>query len=301
MRKYLNLDIAGSVSEFELLIRKVLPKNILFQIVYGKGVEFDGYRDFAPDEDSSNIDWKATVRSNRVLARKYIEERDLKFVFLIDVSDNMVFGSTKKLKCEYVAELVSALAHVILVSGDRVGFILFNNNIVRDIPLKFGERQFNTLTYELSNPLNYGGVCDFNSVLDKLLVRLDPSTSVIFLVSDFLSLEERNKKMFQSLAALFETIAIVVKDPLDVTLPLINKELVVEDPETMKKMIINPKIAKTSYEANASEQTRFMRSIFNDSQIDFVEFSTDEHFALNLAEFLKERSKRRFYKKKNVH
>jgi len=129
MKRELNLDIAGSVAAFEKLIRKVLPRNIFYKVVYGKGFEFDGYRDFAQDEDASNIDWKASRRAQKLLTRKYIEERDLKILFLIDVSDNMIFGSTEKLKCEYTAELVAALSHLILFSGDKVGFKFFNNSI----------------------------------------------------------------------------------------------------------------------------------------------------------------------------
>ena len=301
MEKKLNVDIPTSVAEFEMLIKKVLPKNIIFQIVHGRGLEFDGYRDFAPDEDSNNIDWKATVRAGRTLARKYIEERDLKIMFLIDVSDNMIFGSTKRLKCEYVAELVAALAHVILIAGDRVGFVLFSDKIVKIRMPGFGERQFNILSQELSDPLNYGGNSDLGSVLNILLGLLDKSTSMVFLISDFVKLNEENKKNLDLLSALFETIAIVVKDPLDKSLPEVNKEVVIENPATRERLLINPKIAKHSYEIYALEQLDSMKKIFRNAGTDFAEFNTSSPFALDLATFLKERSKRRTYKRKDVH
>ena len=102
---------------------------------------------------------------------------------IIDVSDNMVFGSTNKLKCEYTAELTAALAHLILLSGDRVGFVLFNDNIVRFRPPGWGDKQFNILSQELAEPLNYGGYSDLNQVLNNLLGTLDRSLTLVFVIS----------------------------------------------------------------------------------------------------------------------
>lgn len=301
VERKLNLDIPGSVSEFEMLIKRVLPKNILFQIIYGKGLEFDGYRDFTQDDDSGRIDWKATVRAQRTLVRKFIEERDLKILFLIDVSDSMIFGSTEKLKCEYAAELSAALSHLILNSGDRVGFVLFNDKVVHFRAPGLGEKQFNIFSHEISNPLNYGGKFDLNNVLENVLGRMDRSTSMVFVISDFLKFDEKNNENLKSLASLFETIAIVVRDPLDKTLPDINKEIVIESSSTGEKLIVNPKIARHNYELNSLEQMNVVKKFFQDSGIDFSEFMTDSHFALNLAEFLKERAKKRTYKKQDGH
>ena len=301
MKRELNLDIPGSVAEFELLLKRVLPRNILYQLVYGNGVEFDGYREFTQNDDGANIDWKASVRSQGLLVRKYIEERDLKIMFLVDVSDNMIFGSTEKLKCEYAAELIAALAHVMLIAGDRVGFVLFNDNIVKFRFPGFGDKQFNVLSHELSNALNYGGGSDLNNVLENLLGTLNKDTSMVFLVSDFVILNETNKKNLELFSVLFETIALIIKDPLDLTLPNVNKELAIENPRTGERLIINPKIAKEAYEVNAAQQTELIKDIFRESNIDFAEFNSKEHFALNLAQFLTERVKRRVYKKKDVH
>ena len=95
----------------------------------GKGLEFDGYRDFSPDDDAQDIDWKASSRSGRTIVKRYKEERDLKIMFLVDVGDNMVFGSTPKLKCEYATELTAAFSHILVNTNDKIGFILFGDEI----------------------------------------------------------------------------------------------------------------------------------------------------------------------------
>jgi len=298
----LNLDIAGAVSELETLLKRVLPKNIMYQIVLGKGLEFDGYRDYTETDDASLIDWKASVRGKKTLIRKYVEERDLKFIFLIDVSDNMVFGSTEKLKCEYAAELAAALSHLILVNGDRFGFVLYNDNIVsRRVP-ELGNKQFEIFVNELSNPLIYNGGSNLNIVLDTLSDDLDRNTSMIFIISDFVKFDETYKKNLEALAGLFEIVAVIVRDPLDNHLPMMNKELIIENPETKEKLLINPKIAAKIYEENAFRQLSLVKKIFRDNNIDFLELSTEKYFAEEFAVFLKERiSGGRVVRIKNEH
>jgi uncharacterized protein (DUF58 family) len=302
MEKSLNLDIAGAVSELETLLKKVLPKNIMFKLLLGKGLEFDGYRDFNQSDDAVLIDWKASVRQQKPLVRKYIEERDLKFLFLIDVSDNMIFGSTAKLKCEYSAELAAAVSHLIVTTGDRFGFVLYNNQIIKIRPPETGTRAFEIFVHELSTPSNYGGISNLSRVIEPLIKTMPSDIAIIFIISDFVRLDESYKMNLELLSGLYETIAIVVRDPLDMKFPEINKEVVIEDPETREKLLINPKIAKELYERNASEQFDKIKDIFRDLNIDFLELCTDMSFSTEFAAFLEERTKGgRVVKSQNVY
>jgi uncharacterized protein (DUF58 family) len=301
MEKKLNLDIPGAVSEFEMLIKKVLPRNIMYKFLLSKGLEFDGYRDYTQADEASNIDWKASVRGKRLLMRKYIEERDLKFMFIIDVSDNMVFGSTEKLKCEYAAELSAAVAHLMLTTGDRVGFVLFSNKVLEIRIPKLGTKQFDIFAHSLSDPLTYGGVSDLNKVLEELIETLDRSTSLVFLISDFVKVDENHKKNLETLANLFETVAVIIRDPLDKGFPALNKEVIIENPETGEKLLINPKVAKGVYERNALNQLNSVKQIFRDFNIDFLELLTDKPFSPEFAGFLKERISGGRVVRKNVY
>ena len=302
MEKKLNLDIPGKVSELEVLLNKVLPKNIIYRLVFGKGLEFDGYKDFTPDDDASLIDWKATVRAKKILIKKYIEERDLKFVFVIDVSENMVFGSTEKLKCEYIAELSAALCHLILISGDRVGFVLFSDRILKSYFPSSGTRQFDIFVQEISEPYIYGRASDLNSVLEELTRTLDRTVSLVFIISDFVRMDASYLKNLELFSGLFETVAVIVRDPLDKTLPSLNKEIIIEDTESYEKLIINPRVAKNVYERNALQQLNFVKESFNNLGIDFLELSTERSFAEDFAVFLKERIKKeRKIKVENVY
>lgn len=302
MERKLNLDIAERVSELEILMKRVSPKNIIYRIVLAKGFEFDGYRDYTSQDDSQLIDWKASVRAKKTLVRKYIEERDLKFVFFIDISDNMVFGSTDKLKCEYCAELSAALVHLILSAGDRVGFFLYNDKIERMRRPELGNKQFEIFVNDISDPLIYEGKSDLNKILDLETGCLDKSTSLVFLISDFIRMDESYKKNLETLSSLYETVAIIIRDPLDNSLPDSNKEIIIQNSDSGEKLLINLKVAKKSYEINAADQLNMVKKIFKDCNIDFLELSTAESSSQGIAEFLIERIKRgRKEKTKNVY
>lgn len=302
MEKKLNLDIAGAVTEFGELMKEFEITRILYKIIFrGKGLEFDSYRDFASDDDASDIDWKASQRSNKLLVKQYIEERDLKIMFVADFSDNMLFGSTEKLKCEYTAELSAAIAHLMLTTGDRVGFVLFSDKVVEIRIPKLGTKQFDIFTSHLSDPLTYGGTSDLNKVLEELIETLNRDTSLVFLISDFVKVNENYKKNLETLAGLFETIAVIVRDPLDESFPELNKEVIIENPETGEKLLINPKVAKGVYEKNALNQLNSVKQIFRDFNIDFLELLTDKPFSPEFAGFLKERIRGGRVVRKNVY
>ena len=263
-------------------------------LLRGKGLEFDSYRNFSPDDDSASIDWKASKRANALLVKQYVEERDIKVMFLIDISDDMIFGSQEKLKCEYCAELVASIGYVITnTTSDQVGCIFFNNNIVHVTPLAPGKKQFETIVHEISDPDIYGGVSNMKDFLDKVMEMLDPTLSLVFLISDFVKVDENCKNKLEDMGALFETIAIMVRDPLDRTFPDMNKEVVIEDPSTKERMVVNPKIAKKIYEENALRQENMVRKMFEIANIDCLTLGTEEDFSPKLAMFLKNRAERR--------
>ncbi len=296
MEKRLNLDIVGNISEFELLIKEFLIRRIIYKTIFrGKGLEFEGYRDFAYDDDAADIDWKASTRANKLLIKQYTEERDLKIMFLVDISDNMLFGSTKKLKCEYAAELSATLAHLILNSNDKIGYVLFNDKAIKIILPEKGTKQFNMFVEDLSNPSVYGGISNIKKILEFLLDYLDNSINSVIIISDFIGVNKDISKTLNLFSSKFETIAIMVKDPLDKTMPKIKGEVVIEDPVTKEQIIVDPSVIGEIYEKNALEQEKIVKKIFFECGIEFLDLTTDKHFPFYLAEFLKERVEKRKY------
>ncbi len=287
-KRRLNVDIDGSVSEFKTMLRefKLKRKKVIFR---GKGLEFDGYRNFSPDDDAGEIDWKSSLRAQKLLVKQYKEERDLKIMFLIDVGSNMVFGSTEKIKCEFATELIAAFTDLLINSEDRIGFFLFSDTINPFINCKGGSKHFQFFMEILSNGLNYGGKTNLDQALDFAMNHLDNSIFSVVIISDFLSMTNETFTKLNFLSHKFETIAIQIRDPLDVTLPEIEGEIVLENPSTSEQVIINPKVTKNAYEKYVSEQEKIIKQIFKKSGVDYLNLITDKSFAPPLAMFLKER------------
>ncbi len=285
----LNVDIPKAIQEFESLLKKFYLKEKLYKTVFrGRGLEFDGYREYSPDEDSSEIDWKASVRTNRVLVRKYIEERNLKVIFAIDVSENMVFGSTEKVKCEFAVEVAAAFAHLISSANDEIGFLLFNKEVLEYIPPRPGTNQFSYFTHSISNPMIYGDSSNIRSVIGFLLESIKDVNAIV-LISDFSHFSDSSMKDLTLLGNKTEVISIIIKDPLDKTLPNMDGEIVLEDSLTGQQVLVNPKIARAVYERNVSLKDEKIRRVFEDSNVDFVELLTSKDFSIPLSQFLIER------------
>lgn len=293
MKKRLDVDIAGAISEFQSIMKEFRLKRDIYKIIFrGKGLEFEAFRDYAPDDDASNIDWKASSRAQKLLVKQYKEERDMKIMFIIDVSNNMVFGSGKKLKCEFVAEVAAAMAKVIMDANDQVGFFFFSNKVKHFLDTRIGEKHFQLFVDMLTDAKNYGGVSNIDMALDYALDYFTPSINSVIFISDFLNVTKNTEKKLTLLSNKFETILLRVRDILDITLPDVDREIIVENPQTGDQVVVNPKVAKSSYENYAWQQSKIVEAMFKKSQADYLDLVTNKSFAEPLAVFLKERSEK---------
>lgn len=290
----LNVDVAGSISELQSALRDFEIRLKLYRILFrGKGLDFEGFRSYTPEDDSSMIDWRSTVRANKLLVKQYKEEQDIKVMFVVDTGEHMITGSSKKLKAEYMVEAISALMHLVLKSGDKIGLITFNEKMTNMIPPKKGNNHFDAIVDFISDSSNYKGGSDISGMVEFLIDYVDRSVKSVIFVSDFISLKPEVLQRMQVLGTKFETLAIMIKDPLDKTLPNISGEVVLEDPVTGSQMLVNPQVARNAYAMHAKAQEDMVMSVFKQSDIDVLEMSTDVNFVPELAEFIKERVKQR--------
>lgn len=291
MEQKLKVDFAKSISEFESAIKKFKLKRILYRTVFrGKGLEFDRYNNFESGGDASFIDWNASLKANTLLIRQYIEERDLDFYFVVDVSSSMMFGSSDKLKAEYAAEVVAALSHLVLNSNDNVGLVMWTDKAVRVLPPVNSRNQLYLINDYLSNPEFYEGSFNFEGMI-KFLLKLIKSSSVIILVSDFIHLNKNCEESLKVLSSKFETLAIMVRDVLDGELPSNMPPLVLEDFYSGNQILVDPKIASARYNISTLRQKHLTERLFLDSNIDLLGLTTNESFIIPLVSFLKRRTK----------
>ncbi len=282
------------IKRLKIITRKLVDSIFVgnyMSVFRGKGLEFDGYREYTTSDDVRLIDWKASARSSKLLVKEFVEERNLNIFFLVDVSSKMIFGSINKLKYEYVNDLVAALGYVGIACNDNIGLALFNDKIVGSLPPSSGLKQFQALLKLLSNLNLYGDGYNLSSALDFLMKYLT-KRSLVIIISDFIELDQEWESHLRTISKKFDVIGIMVRDPRDRHLPDNVGEIIVGDSLSGKQLLIDPKEIKEQYESYVRQQEDYIKNVFIKNDIDFLALETDVDFIPELVRLFKIRERR---------
>lgn len=291
VKRRLKVDLTEAIGRLDITVKGAVTTGFLGNYkssVRGKGLEFEDYRGYDQNDDANLIDWKASVRANKLLIKEFVEERNLEVFFLVDASSSMIISSTPKLKSEYVAEVAASLAYTILHAGDSVGMALFTNKAVKEIPPDAGMAQFYSLSEALVNPDNYGGVFDLNNALRYCLEKLKPMTLLIIL-SDFITVNRNWETVLKMIADKFSLIGLMIRDPIDQIMPKVPGQVLVADPYSGERMIIEPKLIASEYEAESKRGVKEVNALFKDNNADFLKLDTTEGFVEPLISMFSQR------------
>jgi len=291
-KRKLNINPTPMIKKLEVLVKAKMRAGLLgayISIFKGvSGIEFDGYRDYTQDDDASLIDWKATARSKRLLVKEYVETKELEVFFLIDLSNSMVFGSTEKLKNEYAAELALTLAYIILINGDKVGYAMFNQGIIKMRRHSKGILQFIRMNADFADPNNHGGGYNLTNALEFVDNFIEKKGTMLVIISDFIG-EKRLSSKMKLIAQKFDTIAIMVRDPRDSTLPTDVDQVLIQDPFSREKTIIDSALLSSFYEAYVKKEEKETRNSFIRLNIDFIKLMTNRDFVNPMIELFSKR------------
>ena len=149
----------------------------------GRGLEFAEVRDYVPGDDIRTIDWNVTARMGHPYVKRYVEERELTILLLVDVSDSMSFGNDLRLKRESLAEMAALLGFSAIKNNDRIGMIAFSDRIIQYVPPRKGVSGVLRMVRDLLD-IRHGGETRISVVLEHLLA-VQKRRAVVFLISDF--------------------------------------------------------------------------------------------------------------------
>jgi uncharacterized protein (DUF58 family) len=165
----------------------------------GMGMEFAEVREYSPGDDVRNIDWNVTARTGKPFVKKFEEERELTVMILVDVSASGYFGIGKSLKSDLMVEIASILSFSAIKNNDKVGLLLFSDQIEKFIPPQKGRKHVFRILRELIYFKAEDRKTNISLAVEHLLHTLKRK-SVVFLLSDFIdsdfqtSLKIANKK-----------------------------------------------------------------------------------------------------------
>ena len=201
----------------------------------GRGIEFEEVREYQPGDDVRTIDWNVTARLDRPYVKRFVEERELTLMILLDRSPSMQFGTRRATKLQTAVEAVSLLAFAALRSNDRIGLMTYSDRVETYLPAAKGKRHVMRLVHQaLSAPCGSGG-----AGMEAALLQLGTvlkGRGLLFIASDF---HDPLPLLPLAQAALcHDVVAVAVSDPAEMELPSIGLINLV-DPETGSDCLVD--------------------------------------------------------------
>lgn len=200
----------------------------------GQGIEFAEVREYIPGDDVRSIDWNVTARTGTPYIKKFNETRELTVMIACDVSGSQQFGSADKFKQQAAAELAALFAFSALQNNDKVGLLLFSDQVELFVPPKKGKKHILRLIRELVAFEPKHTKTNISLSLE-MLFKVLKHQSIVVLISDFLAPVSSFERPFKLAAKKFDLIPVWVQDPLEHKLPRIPVCVGVTDPESAQE------------------------------------------------------------------
>lgn len=253
----------------------------------GKGMSFAEVRQYQYGDDIRNIDWNVTARSNEPYVKVFEEERELTLMLMVDVSGSQDFGSTDQFKRDMVTEIAATLAFSATTNNDKIGLILFSDQIELFIPPKKGKSHILRIIRELiqfqpkSNQTNIGQAFEY---LSKVMKK----KAIVFVLSDFMTKDY--DRILRIAAKRHDVTGIKVYDEREVHLNNIGYVLM-QDAETGEAMYVNAGNAEVrkAYKDHYEDLENYFTSTFTKSGAGFIKTRTNESYVKKLLAYFKAR------------
>jgi uncharacterized protein (DUF58 family) len=311
-------EILKKIRQIELRTTRIVNETLAgayHSVFKGQGMNFDEVREYQPGDDVRTIDWNVTARMNHPFIKKFVEERELTLMLLVDVSGSGLFGSKDQSKRELAAEIASVLAFSAIRNNDKVGLLLFTDEVEKFIPPRKGRSHVLRVIREVLfyEPKRRG--TDLNEALEYFM-RVTAHRAIAVVISDFLgapasprgkskhrlrpqlmlleSLAQASFTMLRQANRRHDVVAVQVLDPRELELPMLGR-LVLEDAETGEIVEVNTGDARKRAafaERQAKAQSDLAR-VFRTAGIDAIQLRTDQSYTFTLAKFFETRERRR--------
>ncbi len=286
-------EILKKVRRIEIRTRHLV--NTVFSGEYhsvfkGQGVVFAEVRDYQMGDDIRTIDWNVTARMGHPFVKVFDEERELTVMLMVDASASADFGTVDQMKGEIGVEICALLAFSAIQNNDRVGLIIFTDDVEAFIPPKKGKKHVLRVIRELLyfRPSRRG--TDIGAALDYL-GRVTTRRSVVFLISDFMdsgyeaALRVANRR--------HDLVTIALKDPREAVLPDVGI-VELEDAETGEEILVDTSDSelRTSFARFSRGAVEARDRLFRTIGIDTIDVNTNASYVEPLMRFFKMRARK---------
>lgn len=296
-------ELMSRVGKIRILTSKLIDDQLAgdyHSTFKGQGVEFDEVRPYLVGDDVRTIDWNVTAKTGVPYIKRFSEERELTILFMVDVSGSQGYGSVRRSKMELAAEVTALLALTAIRNQDKIGLVLFSDEIVKYIPPRKGRDSVMRLVREvLAAEDDASGGTDIAAAL-KFLNGVQKRRAVVFLVSDFIESRRGGgasrsyEGLLRATARHHDMVCVPVSDPAESALPDVGL-VELEDPETGELALVDtssPRVRREFAAAAAAEEDE-LRRFFLKTGIDTLPISTDRPYIDAVRGLFKRRARKR--------
>ena len=301
-------EILKKIRQIELRTNRLVNETLggkYHSVFKGQGMNFEEVREYQPGDEVRTIDWNVTARMNHPFVKKFVEERELTLMLVVDLSGSGLFGSGEQSKRELAAEIASVLAFSAIRNNDKVGLILFTDEVEKYMPPKKGRRHVLRVIREIlffepqRRGTNVSGALEF-------LNRVTAHRAITVVISDFLepappkvspqasaapvtalstSLRQTNRR--------HDVVAVQITDPHEMELPALGR-LILQDAETGEVVEVNTSAAtRRAFAEQQQQQQGELERLLRGARIDAIRVRTSEPYAAALGRFFETRERRR--------
>jgi len=286
-------EVLKKIRKIEISTRKdvsSLAGGEYHSVFKGRGMEFDEVKHYYPGDQINAIDWKVTARTGTPFIKRFVEERELTVMLVVDASASHDFGSSEKSKKDLIAELGALLAFSAIRNNDRVGLLTFSEDVDLYLPPKKGRSHGMRVIRELvtMNPPAKG--TSITKALDYL-ARVEKGRSIVFLISDFI--DEGYEKQLSIISKKHDLLLLRIRDEMEIKLP--EHGLVeLEDAETGERFMADPadRDWQDTFAALGAANEEAWQAMTKKMKLDTIDIDTVNSYVVPLRNFFKRRSRR---------
>ena len=291
----LTTELMNKIRHIEIRTRRLVNDSFAGEyhsIFRGRGMEFDEVRPYLPGDEVRTIDWNVTARTGQPYVKRYVEERELTVMLLVDASGSGDFGTEGKFKRELAAEIASVLSFSATTNKDKVGLMIFTDKVELYIPPRKGRRHVLRLIRELLAFEPESDGTDIQLALDSMNQILK-RRSIIFLVSDFLDEPERYQKALHMANRKHDVIAVDLHDPLEADIANVGL-IALEDAESGELIWVDTSdpIWRKKFASQTGQFRESSNRVLASAGVDHININTDQDYVKALTLFFQKRARR---------
>jgi uncharacterized protein (DUF58 family) len=283
----LSKEILKKIAEIEIHTKRIMRSTLIGDsrsAQKGSGFEFNQIREYQMGDDIRFIDWRASARTNKILVKEYIEERNRTIMILLDISASADFTSSSLTNADIMKQVAAILTFVAGYSKDRVGLILYSDVVECLVPPAMGHIHVHTILEHIFSHKNISNSTNAAVALDRLK-QMRSRNAAIFLISD--CIDEQLNESLRLASRMNEIVVVRCLDNLERNLPQVGF-LPIEDPETGARCIIDTRSSKN---ANIYLNQRMIeqQKLFSKYGIDCLDLINNETFIGDVVRFFRHR------------